>query len=206
MDTSLFPADGSVTLEACEWNNAWVHEANRSDQCRVAYLGDSISLGARNFATDQTGRRILFDGFATSKAIDNPFLTEELRLFFRQVPPERAILFNNGLHGWHFDEETVYRPCYDAMIRFFRAEYPDTPLYLVLSTALRNPERHARVQVRNRIVRELAAEHSLPVIDLYTVTAAHLDQLCEDGIHPTPPLYRQLAAVLAAEMETLLLK
>ena len=56
------------------------------------------------------------------------------------------------------------------MIRFLLSEFDGTPLVLILTTHVADPERDARVCVRNRIVCELARKYGLPVIDFYKPT------------------------------------
>ena len=180
-------------LETYEWDSTWIELANRDHDHRILYIGDSISCGIRVPATNLTGKKILFDGFGTSKALDNPYFYDSLKLFAAQQQSRRAVLFNNGLHGWHMDDETEYRHYYKEMIKFLLAEFPGTPLYIVLTTHITDPEREARVIRRNQVAKELAAEYDLYVIDLYQVSldAAHL--LDAGGVHWLPEGYEMLA-------------
>ena len=93
--------DRKTVLEKYEWDNLWIESTDENESNRVLYIGDSISCGTRNIATMQTQKEILFDGFASSKAVDNPFLKESISLFISQLPKLEMILFNSGLHGWH---------------------------------------------------------------------------------------------------------
>ena len=85
-------------LETYEWDNTWLERITEKNKKRVLYIGDSISCGIRRFATDAAGGEILFDGFGTSKAIDNPFYFDSIRLFAAQEGERSAVLFNNGLN------------------------------------------------------------------------------------------------------------
>ena len=154
-------------LEKYEWYNVWWEQTARNDAPRVLYIGDSISYSTRRVATATSNGEILFDGFGTSKALDNPYYTESLSLFARQQGERSVIIFNNGLHGWHLDDETEYATEYEKMVRFILKEFEGTPLLLVLTTHVANEERDARVQVRNSVVCGLAEKYALPVIDLY---------------------------------------
>ena len=49
------------------------------------------------FLESENEFKILFDGFGSSKALDNPFLKEAVRLFGLQLPKIDLVLFNNGL-------------------------------------------------------------------------------------------------------------
>ena len=99
----------SNRYETYEWDDMWIDHANETDRKRAAYIGDSISVGTRRIATARTNEEILFDGFGTSKALDNPYFKDSIRLFFKQLPNVDTVLFNNGLHGWHLNDETEYK-------------------------------------------------------------------------------------------------
>ena len=62
--------------ETYEWDNVWLDHAEDLSRRRVLYIGDSISCGSRHIATGQTCEEILFDGFGTSKALDNPYFKD----------------------------------------------------------------------------------------------------------------------------------
>ena len=176
-------------LETFEWDNTWIEQTAKSDARRVLYVGDSISCGTRRIATERSGGKVLFDGFGTSKAVDNPYFCESVSLFARQVPYIDAVIFNNGLHGWHLEDEGEYRAYYEKAVEFLMKEFSGLPLYLVLTTTVRDEVREARVKVRNRVAREVAETYSLPIIDLYTVSVEKVDLRSGDGVHYTPDGY-----------------
>lgn len=185
----------SEAYETYEWDNTWIDHANDTKSKRVFWIGDSISCGTRHVCTKQSGETIFFDGFGSSKSIENPYLIPAVDLFYQQLPSTpMAILLNNGLHGWHLKDETEYKDAYKNMIEHLQKTYPDSKLFLVLTTALKNEEENERVKVRNQIALELAEECKVPVIDFYSIVASHLDMLSGDGIHPTQELYEMLAA------------
>ena len=200
MNTFTYEANESQTpLETYEWDNTWIEQANRSDTPRVLYVGDSISCGIRRIATERSGGAYLFDGFGSSKAVDHPYLAECIRIFALQENRRDAILFNNGLHGWHLDDE-AYRSHYEQVLQFFLREYPETPLYLVLTTSVQNEDREARAKARNAIVLELAEKYKLPVIDLYG-TSAEYGHLRSDGVHLQREGYEKLADVILSALK-----
>ena len=176
-------------LETYEWDNTWIEQTAKSDARRVLYVGDSISCGTRRIATERSGGKVLFDGFGTSKAVDNPYFNESVKLFAAQVPYIDAVIFNNGLHGWHLEDEGEYRAYYEKTVAFLTKEFDGLPLYLVLTTTVRDEVREARVKVRNRVVQEIAEQYNLPLIDLYAVSADKVDLRSNDGVHYTPDGY-----------------
>ena len=179
--------------ETYEWDDMWIDHANETDRKRAAYIGDSISVGTRRIATARTNEEILFDGFGTSKALDNPYFKDSIRLFLNQVPNVDTVLFNNGLHGWHLDDETEYKALYDERIQFILSEIKDAKLYILLTTAVIDKDDNDRVKLRNIAAREVAEKYSIPVIDLYDITSTNLNEISSDGIHPTEPLYEKIA-------------
>lgn len=179
--------------ETYEWDDMWIDHANETDRKRAAYIGDSISVGTRRIATARTNEEILFDGFGTSKALDNPYFKDSIRLFLNQVPNVDTVLFNNGLHGWHLDDETEYKALYDERIQFILSEIKDAKLYILLTTAVIDKDDNDRVKLRNVAAREVAEKYSIPVIDLYDITSTNLNEISPDGIHPTEPLYEKIA-------------
>ena len=183
----------SYKFETYEWDNIWIEHANEKGRKRVAYIGDSISVGTRRIATARTNGEILFDGFGTSKALDNPYFKDSIRLFLNQVPNIDTVLFNNGLHGWHLDDKTEYRTLYDEMIKFILGEIKDAKLYILLTTAVVRGNDNERVKLRNIAARKIAEKYSIPVIDLYDVVSANINEISHDGIHPTEPLYEKIA-------------
>ena len=72
-------------LENFEWDNVWWEQMNSGAGKRIVYIGDSISCGTRRIATSVSENKYLFDGFGTSKALDNPYLKPSLALFLDQM-------------------------------------------------------------------------------------------------------------------------
>ena len=70
----------TIRFETYEWDNVWLEHADTPERKRVLYIGDSISCGTRHIATNMTDGQILFDGFGTSKSLDNPWFMDNLRL------------------------------------------------------------------------------------------------------------------------------
>ena len=185
--------DRREVLETYEWDNVWIDCANDTEKKRVLYIGDSISCGTRRTATALSGETVLFDGFGTSKAVDNPFFTDSIRLFAAQLPKLETILFNNGLHGFHLEDDTEYKEAYEKVVAFLLDTYPDVPVYILLTTCVRDEVRLERVKVRNRAAREIAEKYGLPVVDLFALTEENKSLLSEDGVHFTSEGYERIA-------------
>ncbi|MBQ9783514.1 MAG: hypothetical protein IJW44_03245 [Clostridia bacterium] len=188
--------DRTQGLETYEWDNVWWEHADTVGVPRVLYIGDSISCGTRRVATRVAEGKIFFDGFGTSKAVDNRYFSESVRTFAAQQGERRVILFNNGLHGWHLEDETEYAAAYERMLVSLLEEYPGTPILLLLTTHVTDESRDARVQARNRVVRALGEKHGLPTVDLYRITREHAELISADGVHLVPEGYELLARAI----------
>ena len=182
-------------LETFEWDRTWWEHTEDTTTPRMLYIGDSISWDIRPLANKLLDGKLLLDGFHTSKALDNPFFRPTLELVKVQESHCELVLFNNGLHGFHLDD-TAYESSYRNMILLLQSTFPGIPLALVLTTHVEDPAEEAVVVARNRIVRTLAAEFSLPTIDLYTLSK-ELEDPFRDGVHFKPNPYARLAEVMA---------
>ena len=179
-------------LETYEWDNVWWEHTENTSAPRILYIGDSISCATRKAINQQGEGHILCDGFGTSKAVDNPFLADSIRLFAKQQGKRSVILFNNGLHGFHLADKE-YAEGYERMVTLLQTEFPETPLILLLSTHVAKNEQDERVKSRNRAVLAIAERHGLHAIDLYETSLAHADLLSPDGVHFTPDGYAVFA-------------
>ncbi len=180
-------------LEDWEWDNTWIDHPNDNQIKRILYIGDSISCGTRRCFRKVTGDKYTADGFGTSKGLDNPFFAESIRLFASQLCGYEAILFNNGLHGWHLNKEE-YKECYDKMIKFLTSNFAGVPIYVVLTTQTRNGGE--KVIERNEAACEIAEKYGLKTVDLYTASLENVDLRSEDGVHFTDEGYARFAEII----------
>ena len=98
----------STPLETYEWDNAWIEKSADKKTPRIFYIGDSISCGTRGSINQIAQGKLLCDGFGTSKALDNKAFLPAIKVFASQMERYDVVFFNNGLHGWHLDDETEY--------------------------------------------------------------------------------------------------
>lgn len=190
-------------LETYEWDNVWWEQAPKQDATRVLYIGDSISCALRRKATAVSNDELLFDGFGTSKAVDNPYFLPSVKSFATQQRERRVVIFNNGLHGWHLTEE-AYGEHYKKLVTALKDEFSDSVIALVLTTAITDVERNERVKVRNEKVKEIAKELSLPIIDLNEVSAKNISLISGDGVHFTDEGYNVMVEFLVDEVRKLI--
>lgn len=200
MNKDTYEFEGTnKALERYEWDDLWRIEAYDQNAPRLFSIGDSISRGYRHYLADAFKNIMCVDNYATSKAIDNPMLIKMIHLSLEQLGNCDIILFNNGLHGWHLDEEE-YRKNYDAVIGELCENYPDIKIVIVLSTPTRRKENMALLSKRisdiikrNECAISVAEKYNLPYIDLYSVLAERLEYYINDGVHLNEEGYKALA-------------
>ena len=175
-------AENKTALETYEWDNTWIDHANDHETPRILYIGDSISYASRRIITERAEGKFLVDGYGSSKALDNPFLYDSIRMFAAQQGRRSAIIVNNGLHGWHLSDDKEYPDFYEKLIAFLLKEFKGTPIFVILTTSVRDEAREERVKARNAAALALAEKYGLGVIDLYSISAAH-HELWSDGVH-----------------------
>ena len=203
MSRFTFEAEGTThKLERLEWDNVWFEEATHPENKRVLYIGDSISCGTRHQATLATDGKICFDGYGTSKAVDNPYFKDSIRLYAAQQERRNAVIFNNGLHGFHLSTEE-YAEHYEDMVKFLIEEFSGTTVALVLSTTVREEDTAKKVIERNCAVLEIAAKYDLPIIDIHTLSVARLGEIDEDGVHFSQAGYMPFAEVIVKRLKEL---
>lgn len=197
-DLTYEAKDRSTKYETYEWDNTWLVRADKPEAARILYIGDSISIGIRRSFTAQVDGKVEFDQFASSRGLDSLFFYDALTPFIKQESRRDLVFFNNGLHGWHLDDETEYREYYEKMLSFLKSMMPDTPVVPVLTTCLKGAQRNERVKARNKAVCDIAKDLGLAVVDLYSVSEKNADLLDADGVHFKPEGYELLAAEVIA--------
>ena len=195
--------DRKEKYEKYEWDEMWLEHADNLQKTRVLYIGDSISCQAGRVATALTEERILFDGYGTSKGIDNRYYNSTLKVFAQMEERRDVVLFNNGLHGWHLEDDTEYRFFYEETVKFLTEEFKGTPIIIVLTTVTSNEERNARVAVRNAVACEIADKYGLPVMDLCTPVKNAPEMISEDGVHLTEEGNKMLAGVIIRSIKNI---
>ena len=185
--------DTKNKLETIEWDDIWFEHTASDPEMRIAYIGDSISRGTRRNITTLSETKILCDNYATSKALDNPYFTAQISLFAKQQKRCDALLFNNGLHGWHLDDEKEYPELLEKMLVFLKKEFSAARIILVLTTFITDEKRNQRVQKRNSAAIRICEKLGIEFLDLYTLTKDNARLLIADGVHFTPEGYEKIA-------------
>lgn len=184
---------GKIPLEKYEWDRIWQEDTYDTASKRVVYIGDSISEGTYPQCTKLSEREFVFNNFASSKAVDNPHHIPMLKMFIEQNEKCDAVIFNNGLHGWHLSEQEYYEG-YKKTVKALLSDYAEIPFFIVLTTWVDSSNSVSdRVVPRNEMALKVAKELNLPVIDLYKVAKANAQLIKADGVHFSEEGYEQLA-------------
>lgn len=203
MSELTFEYGCKTPLETFEWDRMWLEHTEDTLTPRVLYIGDSISCGVLGAANKRACGRLRFDGFHTSKGLDNPHFRPTLLSIAAQQPRRDVILFNNGLHGWHLDDEKEYIPWLCDTLAWLQGKFPGTPVLFVQTTHVTRECWQVRAKRRALLADTAVKNLQLPIIDLYALSRAHAD-LIRDGVHFTEEGYALLADVLIARVTEIL--
>lgn len=192
--------DRHEVLEQKEWIQTWIDEATDNVTPRIWLIGDSIFVGITHAMPAVTEGKVLVDSLCSSMAADHPQYRAAVELFADMEQTRRVIVLNNGLHGWHLDDESAYPVAYDALVGWLRERFPHTPLYISLTTDVADDHRE-RVLRRNEAAKTIAAKHGCPVIDMYEISRQQVEHRSDDGVHFTPPGYEAFCRTLLAAVK-----
>lgn len=191
MGNTYMSGEYRYPLEAKEWTQVWHDEAMDKTTPRVLLVGDSIFNGIISNMIHMVNGTVLFDSFCSSKAVDNPFLLKELDVFMEQQGQRKVILFNNGLHGWHLDDETQYAEGYENIIQYLQKKYPKSQLVVSLTTVVKD-EHLSRVLVRNQVAERISKKYQCPIMDMFTESQKQEHRMTGDGVHFEAEGYQEL--------------
>jgi len=125
---------------------------------------------------------------STSKCVCAPLFLKELGLVLGEY--EFAVIhFNNGLHGWDYDEDDYAKGLLYALdfvaTTSGRSKLiwgSTTPVWQKGGQGILNP-RTVRVRERNRIAATLVADRGILVNDLFGAVIDHPEYFSDDGVH-----------------------
>jgi len=199
----------AVHRERIEWCDVWVEDAHKPRTPRVLLVGDSIVRGYYAGVAERLRGDAWLARFTTSAFVGDPIFLQQLDWLLGAYSFD-VIHFNNGLHGSGYTEEE-YAAGLSAVLDHIARRQPEAKLVLVTSTPRRDPkdlarttEANARVEVRNRILREHAEARRLPVNDQYGLVIDHPAYHSKDGTHFAPGGKEKQAEQVAASVRSVL--
>jgi hypothetical protein len=177
--------------ERIEWCDIWVAGADTDTPPKVLLVGDSISRSYFAQVEEALAGKFLCARLATSTCICAPAFQKELSPVLDEYR-FALIHFNNGLHGWDYDED-AYAKSFPRALDFIARRGRGSKLIWASSTPVRRrgalnefDARTERARERNRIAAGHAASRGIPVNDLFARVESHPEYYSEDGCHFNP--------------------
>ncbi len=174
--------------ERIEWCDIWVEEAEAATLPRALFVGDSITRSYYPHVSKQLAPTYACARIASSKCVGDPLLLKELELVLGEY--EFAFIhFNNGLHGWGYEED-AYADGLARTMDFITGRSSagsliwasSTPVWTKNGDAVLDPKTE-RIRERNRRAAILAAERGISVNDLFSAVIGHPEYFSPDGVH-----------------------
>jgi len=173
----------SAHREKIEWCNIRWENTTDPKLPRVLLIGDSITLGYSGHVKKLLAGKANVDVLATSKGIDDPAFLKETA-YALEGYAHAVVHFNNGLHGWHVNNE-AYAECVRAYVKELQRLAPNAKLVWASTTPVPSRRRGAKldkkrngiVLARNKAARQAMDELGIPINDLYGLMVGDLEQL-----------------------------
>jgi hypothetical protein len=203
--------------EYAEWNNNWWEKAGDFNIKRVMLIGDSITSGYRDYVQQiLKADDIMADKLCGSRCAGDAILTAEIELALGPLNGYKyeAIHFNNGLHGGCNDTLVgidAYIHGITEICEVIKRTQPVAKIIIATSTHMTkagapadivDEEYNSFVIIRNRFLREFAAENGYALDDLYSETAGNLEYRQPDGVHFDAQGFERLGHVVAGAVKT----
>lgn len=177
--------------EAIEWCDTWVTSANNDSLPRLLLVGDSITQSYFYQVEAALNGQYLCARLTTSACVCDLAFEKQLSLLMEDYRFD-TIHFNNGLHGWDYDELS-YGKGLCQVLDFIRRQSPSSRLILANTTPVRRANspcefdpKTARVRERNRLANAIAVARNLPINDLFCCVIDHPEYVLRDGLHYNP--------------------
>lgn len=174
--------------EHIEWRDIWVTGAGDESMPRVLLVGDSITRSYYDTVDAALKSTFHCARLTTSTCVAARVMERELELLLGEYTFS-VIHFNNGLHGWEYDEE-AYADGLDRTFRLLKERTPKSRLIWASTTPVWRRDdlkildrKTDRVRERNRLAQKLTLQHGLPVNDLFACVIDHPEFISPDGVH-----------------------
>ena len=177
--------------EQIEWTQFWREGSPDENTRRVLIIGDSITVGYRHLVEQKLEGKYHVSAVSTSKALDNPWLMDEIKLLIKQDEVSYDIVhFNNGAHGGHLKSEE-YGVLYEKFVCELMQLFPKAKFIMALTTPMMcaedltkfHPTYNKNSIERNEQALDIAKKYNITVEDLYSAALSEPGLHCEDGIH-----------------------
>lgn len=191
--------------ERIEWTDIWVTDADKNDLPRVLLIGDSITRGYFGDVEKRLSGKAFCARLTTSTSVADPSFSDEVLLLLKRYK-FAVIHFNNGLHGWGYDE-SQYRTGLLRLVQTFEKHAAGAKLIWVTTTPVRTrgnlrqiSQRTERVRARNRVAASIMRERGIPTNDLFELVERHPEWQSGDGVHFNQEGKKAQGAAVAASV------
>jgi hypothetical protein len=208
-------ATQKITRENIEWSDFWWGNEGDKTKPRVLFVGNSITRGYYAAVSTKLAEKANCDRYATSRSLEDPALFKETKMAMGKYN-HAVIHFNNGLHGWHLNNEQ-YEKGLKKYVRFLkRHKTRNCKLVYSLTTPVPSseegvkldPVRNEVVLQRNQIAMKIMQENGVQVIDLYGLMEPELEILnvSKGNVHYKKEGNDRMAGLISEEVLKLLEK
>jgi lysophospholipase L1-like esterase len=177
-----------VYRENIEWLDIWVPSASESVLPRVLLIGDSITRSYYPHVQERLAGRYACARIASSKCVADPMYLRELQLIL-DAYEFACIHFNNGLHGWDYNESAyaiALAETFSLLARHCGTKHliwaSTTPVWTKGDAKILDAKTE-RVRERNRIAADMAASYNVQINDLFSYVVEQPDLFSKDGVH-----------------------
>lgn len=217
-----------VAIVLIFWN--LIQNMSQQQLIKIACVGDSITfgsglkdreqecypvqllnlLGTKQYRVGNFG----VSGAAIQKSGKKPYWKEDR--FSQSLSYEAdlvvLLLGTNDTTTVNWKGADVFRSDYEAFLKEYETLSPAPSLLLCTLPKIhpaaegKNPKsifQEDALLTANQIIQEIAAEKSLPLIDLYTLTADHPEWFAKDGLHPNAKGASQIAQAVYDQIVSL---
>ena len=190
----------SRVRENMEWTTFFATNVADTKKPRIVFIGDSICRDYMSAAAAKIRPLANCTQWTSSRCVTDPLYLQELELFL-SLAPNAVVCFNNGLHS-QFTNPFEYEHAFRKAIQFLKVKCPQTKLFLITCTPVKDDAFNAAVVRMNRTARQIAAEEKVDVIDAYTfMNRAECGAKWRDGIHFQPAASTALGRKIAETIE-----
>lgn len=177
-----------IHREYIEWCDIRVEAACENPKPRALLIGDSITHSYYPYVQKQIAERYACARIASSKCIADPTFFKELALVLEEYDFS-AIHFNNGLHGWDYNE-AMYESGLARAVDMLLAHCGTSDLIWGSTTPIWKSDESKTLDVktdrvieRNKLAAALVVDRGIRINDLFSAVIDRPELFSKDGIH-----------------------
>lgn len=183
----LLAANGALSPEEVEWTWEVRPEHTNPSLPNVLLLGDSISRNYFPTVSERLSGIANVYLMATSATVGDPRLERQIAEYAVMEGVHFSVVhFNNGMHGWNYDEAEYKREFPHFVHSVRKLVGPRGILIWATTTAVkRNSEQgptNSRIDTRNAIAMSLLGSNGVEIDDQHALMLQHQNRY-QDSVH-----------------------